>query len=103
MTVQPLLFDLAYWGAQLGFHRLNPPLKTSEVITHGNLADEEKAIYRLLLARGTATKPMIREANTINANVKLVKTPAARTAFLLFTSNGQGTSFSKEKWHRLYQ
>lgn len=104
LSLQPVFFDLAYLGAQLGLHRFIPQLRTSEAITHGNLTAEEKGLYQLLLARSTATKPMIEEAKNIKANAQLVKqNPLPEMPYLLFTSNGQGTSFSKEQWHKLYQ
>lgn len=104
LSLQPAFFDLAYLGAQLGLHRFIPQLRTSDAITHGNLTAEEKELYQLLLAHRTATKPMIREAKAIKANAQLVsQAPFPDLPYLLFTSNSQGTSFSKETWDALNQ
>lgn len=102
LEMKPIFFDLAYWGAQLGFHHWIPRLNTSDAITHGNLTADEKELYRILLAQRTASKPMIREAKAIKANAQLVnQTSFPDLPYLLFTSNGQGTGFSRERWHQL--
>lgn len=93
------------WASAMGITRLIPGVSDGEAVRHGTLSDEEKAIYRALFFRRTATEPMIREAEQVRENARKVgggSTP--QLPMLLFVSDGSGgTGFDTQAWRAIPQ
>lgn len=96
------MIKFASFAASLGIARWIPHLAESDAIKYGQLTDHEKAVYRAIFYNRTLTLNMVNEIQAIKANARLVavnKVPDIN--YLLFSSNGQGTGWSEEKWRTL--
>lgn len=76
-----------------------PNLAENDAIKYGTLTDDEKALYQSIFYNRTLTTNMLNEIKMIKQNAKRVgKRTIPETNYLLFSSNGEGTGCSEEKW-----
>ena len=95
-----LLYKTLQLAANLGLSRwLYSPDKEIHSLSNGSLNLKERSIYKALFYRRPLSNAIIKEAEEVKSNAKLVKQdkfPAI--PYLLFVSNGQGTGFAKQDW-----
>lgn len=101
--VNTRLFKIGRFGSQIGITRLFPSIvNSSAAIKYGGLKEEEKELYRTVFYRKTASKSMLREVEEIKSNAEKVKANGIpNIPILLFSSNGDGTGWDKDKWLEL--
>jgi pimeloyl-ACP methyl ester carboxylesterase len=97
-----ILFDLFSFGAKMGITRFIPAMIDGEsAIKAGTLTDHEKEIYKAVYYRRTETKPMINEIESVKSNTRKVNgLPTPQVPMLFFTSNGEGTGITTQKWQQ---
>lgn len=89
---------IAAFAASIGLTRWLPGLE-SDAVRYGTLTEEEKALYRALFYRRTATADMLREAEMLKENARTVAGGGRPgVPMLLFVSDGAGTGWEEEKW-----
>lgn len=100
MKINIPLMHLATFAAQMGVTRLIPNISESDAIKYGTLSEDEKALYRAVFYRRTATVTMINETEAVKANAKTVESGGVpQLPILLFISDGSGgTGFDKATW-----
>lgn len=100
MKINVTLMRLATFAAQMGVTRFIPNISESDAIQHGTLSEDEKALYRAVFYRRTATVTMINETEAVKGNAKTVESGGVpQLPMLLFISDGSGgTGFDKETW-----
>ena len=103
MNINIPVMKIGQYAAALGITRLIPGISESDAIKHGTLTDAEKAIYRAVFYRRTATATMIEEAKAIKENARLVSLGGVpQVPMLLFISDGSGgTGFDTETWRQI--
>ena len=103
MSINIPVMKIGQYAAALGITRLIPGISESDAIKHGTLTDTEKAIYRAVFYRRTATVTMIEEAKAIKENARTVSLGSVpQVPMLLFISNGfGGTGFDMETWRQI--
>lgn len=95
---------LAQFASELGITRIIPSIANSDAIKYGTLSNTEKEIYRAVFYSRTATKTMINEAKYIKENAKIVSNgEMPNIPVLIFSSNGNGTGWSKEEWRSTHE
>lgn len=93
------VIKLGKFMADTGIIRWIPGVAESEAMKYGTLTDAEKALYKAIFYRRTATKTMINEVLHIKANAALVATNGKiDVPVLVFSSNGQGTGWRDDEW-----
>ena len=98
------LYPLAYKGLQiaanLGLSRVfYDANKQVPALASGNLTAEEKQIYKALFYRRPLSNAVYEEVTQVKQNAELVsKEKLPERPILLFSSNGQGTSYSQGDW-----
>ncbi|GAB3056157.1 alpha/beta hydrolase [Virgibacillus ainsalahensis] len=93
------LIRLGKFAANTGLTRWIPNLSESDAIKYGSLTDKEKDLYKVIFYRRTSTKNMIKEVKQIKENAEEVgKGDIPNVPLLLFSSNGQGTSWDEKTW-----
>lgn len=103
MKINIPLMRLATLAAQMGVTRFIPNIAESDAIKYGTLSEEEKALYRAVFYRRTATVTMINETEAVKENAKTVESGGVpQLPMLLFISDGSGgTGFDKETWRSI--
>ena len=103
MKINIPLMRLATFAAQIGVTRFIPNIAESDAIKYGTLSEEEKALYRAVFYRRTATLTMINETEAVKGNAKTVESGGVpQLPMLLFISDGSGgTGFDKETWRSI--
>jgi pimeloyl-ACP methyl ester carboxylesterase len=95
------MYKLVAFTANIGITRLIPGAAESDAIKYGTLTAKDKAIYRALFYRRTATKIMLNEVQAIKANAsKVDEGGVPDVPILMFTSNGKrtGTGWNEDTW-----
>lgn len=93
------LIKLASFASNIGLTRWFPEVAESDAIKYGSLTKEEKETYRAVFYRRTLTEPMLSEIEVIKKNAKKVGVGGIPDVpMLLFSSNGEGTGWSKKEW-----
>ncbi|MCM1023059.1 MAG: hypothetical protein NC395_03255 [Prevotella sp.] len=102
MKISPFI-GLASAAAKIGVTRFIPNISESDAIKHGTLSEEEKALYRAVFYRRTATVTMLNETEAVGENAKTVESGGVpQIPMLLFISDGSGgTGFDKETWRSI--
>ncbi|MBM7541932.1 hypothetical protein JOE23_002200 [Amphibacillus cookii] len=99
MDINMPLIRLVQFAANTGLTRLIPNVVESDAIKYGTLTDEEKELYKVIFFRRIATKNMLNEVKHIKENAKKVgEEELPNIPVILFSSNGQGTSWDKQTW-----
>ena len=95
-----LLYKTLQLAANLGLSRwLYSPDKEIRSLSNGSLNLKERSIYKALLYRRPLSNAIIKEAEEVKSNAKLVKQDKVPAIpYLLFVSNGQGTGFARKGW-----
>ena len=103
MKINIPLMRLATFAAQMGVTRFIPNIAESDAIKYGTLLEDEKALYRAVFYRRTATVTMINETEAVKENAKTVESGGVpQLPMLLFISDGSGgTGFDKETWRSI--
>ena len=103
MKINIPLMRLATFAAQMGVTRFIPNIAESDAIKYGTLSEDEKALYRAVFYRRTATLTMINETEAVKGNAKTVESGGVpQLPMLLFISDGSGgTGFDKETWRSI--
>ncbi|MDE6133137.1 MAG: alpha/beta hydrolase, partial [Oscillospiraceae bacterium] len=103
MKINIPLMNLASFAAQIGVTRIIPNISESDAIRYGTLTEDEKALYKSVFYRRTATVTMINETEAVKANAKTVESgEVPQLPMLLFISDGSGgTGFDKETWRNI--
>ena len=103
MKINIPLMRLATFAAQIGVTRFIPNIAESDAIKYGTLSEDEKALYRAVFYRRTATVTMINETEAVKENAKTVESGGVlQLPMLLFISDGSGgTGFDKETWRSI--
>lgn len=103
MKINVPLMRLATFAAQMGVTRFIPNISESDAIKYGTLSEDEKALYRAVFYRRTATVTMINETEAVKENAKAVESGGVpQLPMLLFISDGSGgTGFDKETWRSI--
>ena len=103
MKINIPLMRLATFAAQMGVTRFIPNISESDAIKYGTLSEDEKALYRAVFYRRTATVTMINETEAVKENAKTVESGGIpQLPMLLFISDGSGgTGFDKETWRSI--
>ena len=103
MKINIPLMRLATFAAQMGVTRFIPNIAESDAIKYGTLSEDEKALYRAVFYRRTATLTMINETEAVKENAKTVESGGVpQLPMLLFISDGSGgTGFDKETWRSI--
>lgn len=90
---------ISAFAAHIGITRWLPVVAESDAIKYGTLTEQEKEVYRAVFYRRTATLDMLNEVKEIKTSAKKVATGTTPSIpILIFSSNGEGTGWSKEKW-----
>ncbi|MCM1330564.1 MAG: alpha/beta hydrolase [Ruminococcus sp.] len=102
MKISPFI-GLAGAAAKIGVTRFIPNISESDAIKHGTLSEEEKALYRAVFYRRTATVTMLNETEAVRENAKTVESGGVpQIPMLLFISDGSGgTGFDKDAWRSI--
>lgn len=102
MKISPFI-RLASAAAKIGATRFIPNISESDAIKYGTLSEEEKALYRAVFYRRTATVTMLNETEAVRENAKTVESGGVpQIPTLLFISDGSGgTGFDKETWRSI--
>lgn len=100
MSISLFTLRLGQLAMRAGIGRLIPGLAESDAVRFGTLTEEEKAAYRALFYRRTASPDMLAEAAAVKANARTVAEGGVpQVPMLLFLSDGSGgTGFSEETW-----
>ncbi len=100
MPVNMFILRLGQLAVNLGVGRLIPGLADSDAIRFGALSEAEKASYRALFYRRTASPDMLAEAASVKDNARIVSAGGTpQVPMLLFISDGSGgTGFSEDVW-----
>ena len=95
-----LLYKTLQLAANLGLSRwLYSPDKEIRSLSNGSLNPKEKSNYKALFYRRPLSNAIIKEAEEVKSNAKLVKQDKVPAIpYLLFVSNGQGTGFARKAW-----
>ena len=95
-----LLYKTLQFAANLGLSRwFYSPDKEIRSLSNGSLNLKERSIYKALLYRRPLSNAIIKEAEEVKSNAKLVKQDKVPAIpYLLFVSNGQGTGFARKDW-----
>lgn len=95
-----LLYKTLQLVANLGLSRwLYSPDKEIRSLSNGSLNPKEKSIYKALFYRRPLSNAIMKEAEEVKSNAKLVKQDKVPAIpYLLFVSNGQGTGFARKGW-----
>lgn len=103
MKINMPLMHLATFAAQIGVTRIIPGLSESDAIKYGTLSEDDKALYRAVFYRRTATVTMINETEAVKENAKTVEAGGVPDVpMLLFISDGSGgTGFDKQVWREI--
>lgn len=103
MKINIPLMRLATFAAQIGVTRFIPNIAESDAIKYGTLSEDEKALYRAVFYRRTATVTMINETEAVKENAKTVESGGVpQLPMLLFISDGSGgTGFDRETWRSI--
>lgn len=103
MKINIPLMRMAQFAAQIGITRIIPDIAESDAIKNGTLTDDEKAAYRAVFYRRTATNTMINECAYVKANAEIVKESGVpNVPMLLFISDGSGgTGFDEDSWRSI--
>lgn len=103
MKINIPLMRMAQFAAQIGITRFIPGIAESDAIKYGTLTDDEKAIYKAVFYRRTATNTMINECAYVKENAAIVKESGVPDIpMLLFISDGSGgTGFDKGTWRSI--
>lgn len=103
MKINIPLMRMAQFAAQIGITRIIPDIAESDAIKNGTLTDGEKAAYRAVFYRRTATNTMINECAYVKANAEIVKESGVpNVPMLLFISDGSGgTGFDEDSWRSI--
>lgn len=95
------MLRLSQFAARIGVTRFLPGISESDAIRHGTLTDTEKEIYRALFFDKTATTTMMNEVKCIKENAEIVQDGVLpQIPMLMFVSNGVGTGWGSEVWHK---
>lgn len=93
------IIELGSFANNIGLTRLISSLSESDAIKYGTLSEDEKKLYKIIFYRRTATKNMINEVKEIKSNAKEVaENGIPNIPILIFSSNGVGTGWDKNKW-----
>ncbi|MGT2741968.1 alpha/beta fold hydrolase [Streptococcus plurextorum] len=96
LQVNLSLLSLGKVAKNLGFSRLVPE---HVYVKNTKLTESEKELYQAIFHQKILSTAMLNETKAIKGNVALVsRLRPPQQPILLLTSNGQGTSFSKEEW-----
>ncbi len=98
------VLKLGAFAANIGLTRWLPGASESDAIRFGSLTEEDKALYRAVFYKRTATADMLREVQEIKTSAQKVaggQTP--NLPILLFVSNGAGTGWSELAWREYQQ
>ena len=100
MSINMFTLRLGQLAVNLGIGRLIPGLAEREAIRFGALTETEKASYRALFHRRTASPDMLAEAAAVKDNARTVSAGGRpQVPMLLFISDGSGgTGFPEETW-----
>ena len=103
MKINIPLMRMSQFAAKMGITRVIPSLSESDAIRYGTLTDDEKAIYKAVFYRRTATDTMINECVYVKDNAEIVKESGVPDVpMLLYISDGScGTGFDKETWRSI--
>lgn len=94
------MLKVSAFAAHIGITRWIPGIDESDAIKYGTLSEQEKELYKAIFYRKTATSSMLNEVQQIKKNAQVVKNKGLpNVPLLMFCSNGEGTSWNKEKWH----
>lgn len=95
------LIKIGSLASQVGITRFIPGIYKSDTIKYGTLNEEEKEIYKTVFYRRTITKTMLNEVKEIKNNALIVAEGGEiKIPILMFSSNGNGTGMSEEKWKK---
>lgn len=95
------LIKIGSLASQVGITRFIPGIYKSDAIKYGTLTEEEKEIYKTVFYRRTITKTMLNEVKEIKNNALIVAEGGEiKIPILMFSSNGNGTGMSEEKWKK---
>ena len=100
MPINMFTLRLGQFAARAGIARLIPGLADSDAVRYGTLTETEKAAYRALFYRRTASPDMLAEAAAVKDNARTVAAGGTpQVPMLLFISDGSGgTGFSEDVW-----
>lgn len=96
------LIKLGAFGANTGVTRWFPNIaEDSAAIKYGSLSNEEIELHKMIFYRRTATKSMLGEVKEIKKSAhKVAEIGIPSVPILLFSSNGQGTGWTKDQWRK---
>ncbi len=93
------LIRLGAFTAATGITRWFSGLAESDAIKYGTLTDDEKALYKVIFYRRTATADMLNEVQQIQTNAeKVAGQGIPDVPILIFSSNGKGTGWDEQAW-----
>lgn len=100
MDINQFALRLGQFAVRAGVARLIPGLADGDAVRYGTLTEAEKAVYRALFYRQTASPDMLAEAAAVKDNARTVAAGGVpRVPMLLFVSDGSGgTGFPEEVW-----
>lgn len=100
--LSPWALPLARLGSGLGKFGAGRWLPDAIYLPQSDLSPKEQTQYRALFKHRPLSQAMINELQQVKVNAdSLTKAPLPQLPYLLFSSNGQGTGFSKEAWQTL--
>ena len=90
------ILRMARLGSQLGLLRYIP---SRLYVPNENLSSSDRRLYQRIAYRQILSQAMLNESLSVKGNAKKVDAKInSQISTLLLVSNGEGTSFSKEKW-----
>ena len=93
------LIRLGAFAANTGITRWFSGLAESDAVKYGTLTDDEKALYKVIFYRRTATTDMLNEVQQIKTSAqKVADGGIPNVPILIFSSNGEGTGWDEQAW-----
>lgn len=100
LKLYPSIYKILQVAADLGLSRISYSVdKNIPAIQAGDLTREEKQVYKAIFYRRPLSDAVIDEVKQVQQNAQIVSGDnLPQIPILLFSSNGQGTGYSQEKW-----
>lgn len=97
---QNAITKIEQFAVNIGLTRFIIPIIEKDMINpYGNLNEDEKELYRVIIYRRAITEDMINEGKMIQKNAKkLEDIDNTQVPMLFFISNGDETGFKKNEW-----
>lgn len=93
------LLNLLKFAGGIGITRFIPSIcESSSAISHGNLSEEEKEVYRAMFYKSTMTSNMVEEMKQVKENAKKVNQGGVPTKIPMYFFISNGKEIGVDNW-----